>query len=265
LSTKKALRHLYYWIAPVIDPLKTIKGIAGYLRYFRDWYLYSRLPGAEPIRFMDAWPQVHDRTGTAPLDAHYFYVNGWAMRCVLTNRPLRHVDIASQTIFANLLGAIVPVIFFDYRPLKAYLHGFDSVGASILDLPLADNSMASVSCLHVAEHIGLGRYGDALNPQGTHLAAQELSRILAPGGNLYFAVPVGRGRLCFNGCRVHPAEVICQYFPDLELVEFSGVHDDGRYVENVQLSEFKDSEYACGMFWFRKSQKIILPGNHETC
>ena len=43
-----------------------------------------------------------------------------------------------------------------------------------------------------------------------------------------------------------------EYFKDLELVEFSGVHDDGRFVERVGLDEFSESEYACGMFWFRK-------------
>ena len=120
-------------------------------------------------------------------------------------------------------------------------------------MPLASGSVASLSCLHVAEHIGLGRYGDPLNPQGTVHAARELSRVLAPGGNLYFAVPVGKPRLCFNGHRIHAADTICRYFSDLELVEFSGVHDDGRFVEKARLSEFSDSDYACGMFWFRKA------------
>jgi len=36
------------------------------------------------------------------------------------------------------------------------------------------------------------------------------------------------------------------------------VHDDGRYVERISLSEFAGSRYACGMFWFgRKWQTKI--------
>jgi hypothetical protein len=108
------------------------------------------------------------------------------------------------------------------------------------------------SGLHVAEHVGLGRYGDPLDPDGTRKAAFELKRVVAPGGSLFFALPVGKPRLCFNAHRIHAAETICDYFSGLDLVEFSGVHDDGRFVEQVELSEFRQSKYACGMFWFKK-------------
>ena len=37
-------------------------------------------------------------------------------------------------------------------------------------------------------------YGDPINPQGTQLAVRELVRVLAPGGNLFLATPVGRPR-----------------------------------------------------------------------
>jgi len=99
-----------------------------------------------------------------------FYVNGWAMRRVVAQRPARHVDLGSQIIFPNLLGAVIPVVFVAYRPLHANLSGLDCVGADILQLPFGDNTVGSLSCLHVAEHIGFGRYGDPLNPLGTREA-----------------------------------------------------------------------------------------------
>ena len=77
--------------------------------------------------------------------------------------------------------------------------------------------------------------------------------MLAPGGNLYFAVPVGRRRVCFNGCRIHASETIVEYFAGLELVEFSGMHDDGLYVERMNLDKFFGSHYACGMFLFHRA------------
>ena len=40
---------------------------------------------------------------------------------------------------------------------------------------LADNSVDSLSCMHVIEHIGLGRYGDPINAKGDELAAGELT------------------------------------------------------------------------------------------
>ena len=117
---------------------------------------------------------------------------------------------------------------------------------------MTSGCLSIFSCLHVAEHIGLGRYGDQLDPKGTFSTAVELERVLAPGGNLYFALPIGIPRVCFNAHRIHAAETICAYFSGLTLMEFSGVHDDGRFVERVTLEEFRSSEYACGLFWFSK-------------
>jgi hypothetical protein len=71
-------------------------------------------------------------------------------------------------------------------------------------------------------------------------------------GNLYFAMPVGRPRVCFNAHRIHEPKTVVDYFAGLELVEFSGVHDNGQLVEHAGLDEFRENEFACGMFWFKK-------------
>lgn len=248
---KRIAIKLYQLLAPIFDPLRAFRGLLSYPRYLGDWWRYARLPGAEPLRVADALPQLGENTAITRVDAHYFYVNGWAMRRIVAQRPAQHVDIGSQTMFINLLGAVVPVTYVDYRPLVACIDGITNRRGDILNLPFADASIESLSCLHVAEHIGLGRYGDPLNPQGTRNACVELQRVLAPGANLYFALPVGKPRVCFNAHRVHAPETIIEYFEGIELVEFSGVHDDGRYVERVSLNEFNDEEYACGLFWFR--------------
>ncbi|OGW71484.1 MAG: hypothetical protein A2047_01025 [Omnitrophica bacterium GWA2_41_15] len=208
--------------------------------------------GAERLRAVDAYPCLHDGTRTTGVDPHYFYTNGWAMRRIVAQRPAQHVDIGSQTMFVNLLSAVLPVTFVDYRPLEACMEGLTNRSGDILNLPFEDSSIESLSCLHVAEHIGLGRYGDPLNPRGTQQACAELKRVLAPWGHCYFALPVGRPRVCFNAHRIHAAKTIIEYFDGLELEEFSGVHDDGRYVERGSLDEFKDDEYACGLFRFRR-------------
>jgi hypothetical protein len=104
----------------------------------------------------------------------------------------------------------------------------------------------------VAEHIGLGRYGDKLNPAGTRQACAELARILAPAGDLVFSVPVGVPRICFNAHRVLSPEQILSFFEGLRLVSFSGVGDDGVFREKSTPSEFSDSSWACGMFHFTK-------------
>jgi len=132
------------------------------------------------------------------------------------------------------------------------VEGMTTVSGDLLRLPLRSDSVSSLSCLHAAEHAGLGRYGDPLDPAGTRKAAAELSRVLAPGGSLFFAVPVGRQRVAFNAHRIHSPATIIDYFGGLELVEFSGVGDDRRFRERIDLHELDDADYALGMFWFRK-------------
>lgn len=252
LRKNRWLRCCYGWTAQVCDPFRFFGAMKGLVWYLADLGAYRRHPGAEPIHFLDTQPELHDRTATHGFDTHYFYVNGWAMRKIVACKPQRHVDVASQAILANLLSAVVPVVFIDYRPLEASLNGLDCRQGSLLSLPLEEGTVESLSCLHVAEHVGLGRYGDPLDPQGTRKAAAELARVLAPGGNLFFAVPVGRPRLCFNAHRVHSAATILDYFTGLKLAEYSGVDDQGVFHEAVTPDAFDECRYACGMFWFRK-------------
>jgi hypothetical protein len=104
----------------------------------------------------------------------------------------------------------------------------------------------------VAEHIGLGRYGDPLDPLGTFKACKELQRVLASGGNLYFALPVGKPRVCFNAHRIHSPDQILEYFAELKLVEFSFVNDEGHFLQNVEPDIARDAKYGCGLFQFTK-------------
>jgi hypothetical protein len=239
-------------LSSFLDPVQFLRAFRAFPRFVADWRKYSKLPGAEKIRISDVYPCLHDRLRATPLDSHYFYANGWAIRRILAQRPTTHVDVGSQGIFANLLSAAVPVAFVDYRPLHANLPGLECLSGDILKLPFHTASIPSISCLHVAEHIGLGRYGDSLNPAGTLLACKELDRVLAPAGNLYVAVPIGAERVCFNAHRIYRPQTICRFFSGLDLVEMSGVHDDGRFVEQVSKEEFALSRYACGFFWFRR-------------
>src|SRR5262249_35488597 len=156
---------------------------------------------------------------STPFDAHYFYQAVWAMERIARCRAGMHIDIGSDIKFVGMLTTHLPVTFIDIRPLKAQVMQLSSLAADITNLPFRDGSIQSLSSLHVAEHIGLGRYGDALNPSGTRQACIELARVLAIGGNLFFSTPIGRERVCFNAHRIHNPTRILNYFGALELVE----------------------------------------------
>jgi SAM-dependent methyltransferase len=253
-SVKKSrfVRMAWNWLNQFWDPIRTGRALCSLPRFLADWHKYAHMNGAEPLRLLDSWPQLHDRRPNTPFDAHYFWTGGWAMRRILAQKPASHVDVGSQTLFVNLLSAVVPVTFVDYRPLDVHVEGLSCRSGDILNLPFQDRSVDSLSCLHVAEHIGLGRYGDPLTPDGTRRACAELQRVLAPGGNLYFAVPVGKERVCFNGCRIHTTETIIAYFNELDVLEFSVVDDGGQYIEHADRKMVSNSHYACGLFRFHR-------------
>ena len=198
------------------------------------------------------YPILDERTSTTTFDTHYFYQDIWAFRKILESGTKAHVDVGSKVDYVGFLSTITQVTFIDIRPLITDLPDLESKAGSILEMPYPDGSVSSLSCLHVAEHIGLGRYGDPLDPLGTVKACRELQRVLAPGGNLYFGLPIGKPRVCFNAHRIHSTEQILEYFSGLKLVEFSFVNDKGNFMQNVEPDIARDAKYGCGLFQFTK-------------
>lgn len=245
-------KFIYRWIRPFGDPILFFSAFPKYAIFIKDWLRYSKMAGAEHIILINAWPSIHDKTQTTSFDKHYFYQDIWAFKKIYESKVKTHIDIGSRVDFVGFLTSITRVVFLDIRPLEINLKNFESINGNILSLPFKDNSLQSLSCLHVAEHIGLGRYGDSLDPLGTKKACQELSRVLAQNGNLYFSLPVGKPKVCFNAHRIHSPKQIIDYFNHLKLVEFSGIDDKGNFKENIDINSLENSNYACGLFWFKK-------------
>lgn len=137
-----------------------------------------------------------------------------------------------------------------YRPLQVNLGGLACVAGTITALPFDDGTVSSLSCLHVIEHIGLGRYGDPMDADGSLRACAELQRVLAPDGRLYLSVPVGRERVCFNAHRVFSPQSIVDSLPSLQLLGFSLIRDDAVFVVDASFAMAREQEYGCGLFEF---------------
>jgi SAM-dependent methyltransferase len=194
-----------------------------------------------------------DWTSTTPFDRHYFYQGAWLARCLAQDQPSGHVDVGSSVSLVSVLSAVTDTLHIDYRPLEVELPGLRCMAGDILKLPLADESVSSLSSLHVIEHIGLGRYGDPIDAQGSRKAAVQLARVLRPGGCLYVSVPIGRERICFNAHRVFAAESVVAMFSSLQLEEFAFVDDRGAFQHRASLESVKGLEFGCGMFKFTKT------------
>lgn len=253
-SIKNGGYLIWRLINPLIDPIRFLKGFYGYFWFFRDLvnYKYKLKNGKPRLVGMNLFPILDERAPLTFFDAHYFYQQLWVFENVLRDKPLFHVDVASTYQMSGYLSKIVKTKFIDLRPIKTSLENLEIQKGDILNLHLEDNSVPSLSCLHVIEHIGLGRYGDSIDPDGMLKACAELKRILAPGGFLYVSTPIGKERLCFNAHRISFPDTVLEYFKDLNLVSFCVVDDEGNFIENVNHKNYRDSNYSCGMFLFKK-------------
>jgi SAM-dependent methyltransferase len=227
----------------------------GVFWYFGDLVKYKRMSSKAGINnAMRLFPEVFDKNPAShTFDKHYVYMDRWAFKKLMEKHPSEHIDVGSSIRFLSMATAVIRVKFVDIRPISLDFENFECVAGDILKLPFADSSVESISCLHVAEHVGLGRYGDPLDVNGTLKACRELARVLKPGGRLFFALPVGRTATYFNAFRVHSPELVLEYFKDLKLLEFAAVSDQGRFIPNAKLDDYKNALYACGMFEFTKN------------
>lgn len=225
-------------------------------RSLRQWQTDAKPPWR--ACFADLWPITRERfESSGNAHGHYFLQDLWAARHVARLRPEKHVDIGSAlTGFVSHVASFLPVEYIDIRPLECRVPDIEWRRGSILQLPYADGSVASLSCLHVIEHIGLGRYGDPLDVDGWIKGLHEMQRVLAPDGQLLVGTPCGRPRVQFNAHRVFNPQQIIDVLQSLELREFSLIpgEDSVAWVENARPEDAAGLDYGCGLFRFIKKR-----------
>jgi SAM-dependent methyltransferase len=243
-------------IKNILRNIKTeSRWIKNYPAFIGDFLLFKRNNDNRfSLRWADRFPVTGEAVKETNFDSHYIYHPAWAARIVAQTKPEFHVDISSTLTFCSIVSAFVPVKFYDYRPANLILKGLETGQADLLKLPFADGSVKSLSCMHTVEHVGLGRYGDQIDPAGDLKAMAELTRVLAPGGNLLFVVPIGAPKLMFNAHRIYSYQMIVDAFKDLKLNNFTLIPASNKRPPNFSATkEDSDKEdYACGCFWFTK-------------
>lgn len=231
--------------------LRWIGGIRKLGRFTGEYQRFKQLNAGTvfDLRARDLRPCLNDCTATTPVDPTYFLQDTWAARRIVERRPVRHVDVASSVKTMAVLAQVIPVTFVDIRPVELEMTGFTFVKGTVLELPFADRSVASLSSLCVIEHIGLGRYGDPLDAQGSAAAAAELARVLASGGDLYVSVPVDDAcRVYFNAHRAFTPEHVMGLFPELQLIEERYIYGCATYPNYDAVRGF-----GTGLYHFRRA------------
>ncbi len=257
---KERLRKL-----PMVRPLYlSAKRALLLIQFRRDFHRFKKLfaeaekvgmPKRFDLQWKDRWPCLFDQNNTITFEPHYTYHPAWAARILAQTHPESHVDIGSTLPFIVIVSAFIPIDYYEWRPPDLKLTGLKCGHANLLSLPFEDNSIHSLSCMHTIEHIGLGRYGDPVDVHGDLKAISELERVLSPGGDLLFVVPIGStAMIMYNGQRTYSYQVVMDAFRDLTLMEFALILEDasGIVYQDEAREKVVDQKQGCGCFWFKK-------------
>ena len=217
---------LFKWIFIFFRSLRRKNRVSAIIKEFigfsKDWCTYKNLElnSNFSLKTADLYPRLFDNTVGTSIDPVYFYQNTWCAKKIFETKPEHHYDVGSSVEFVGTISQFTPTTMVDIRPLGVTLPQLSFVKGNILHLPFKDGELSSLSSLCVIEHIGLGRYGDTLDPYGSEKACSELIRVLSHNGSLYISVPIDtENKVYFNAHRAFTREYILSLFSTLTLVE----------------------------------------------
>lgn len=201
--------------------------------------------------------------GTA--SGHYFHQDLLIASLIHQRNPWRHLDIGSRFDgFVAHVASYRKIEVLDVRDLN--FTGHPNIEFLQADLMQSDEKREriadSISCLHAIEHFGLGRYGDAIDPEG-HLAGFiNICKMLEPGGVLYISFPIGRqDQVHFNAHRVfHPLSIFDWPSGEskMELERFDFVDDFGDlHTDYPIFDEVPLTNFGCGIYTLRKLRSKV--------
>lgn len=243
----------------LFSPIMVVYRLRGLPIFLKNTVKYQFMTGNNskfPIRLYSLLPVLADRFDSAGgVTGHYFLQDFHVAELIYNKKPSSHVDVASRVDgFLAHLMIFMKVTYVDIRNLPVSLKNLIYKKGSITELPFEDNELESLSTLHVFEHIGLGRYGDDVDPNGYIKAANELERVVSVGGTLYLSMPVGKERLCYDAHRIFHPQTIVELFPKMKLINFFLIDDKGdRIIENATFEQASKCDYGCGIFIFEKT------------
>lgn len=244
--TSSLFKSIYYGIRRIISI-----GLSTFVlerKFKNDFVLYNKLAGEKKALKENLFPCLNEATHYTEIEPIYFYQDAWAFERIYKDKPVNHIDIGSHHKFVSFLSKVTNLIVVDIRPFSLVLESIIFIKGDILKLPFDDFSISSLSSLCVIEHIGLGRYGDKIDPFGSEKAFKEINRVLKIGGNFYFSVPVEtENKTYFNAHRSFKEDYILnKMLPNYIIV-------DKKYIYGTSFQNDLDpSRFGIGCFQVKK-------------
>ena len=188
----------------IVRFFQTLRMLPSFFIVLCKFYLETKKELITNFPITKLYPCLND-SQNLEIGGDYFHQDLLVSQQIFANNPKKHVDIGSRIDgFVTHVASFREIEVFDIRKVQGEIK---NVKFTKLDLmcelnPALVDYCDSVSCLHVIEHFGLGRYGDAININGHVLGLENIYKILKKCGKFYFSVPIGEQRIEFNAHRV---------------------------------------------------------------
>jgi hypothetical protein len=239
------------------------KTIRGFPKFIHDYLIFRGINQPHVLR-----PCIGDHLSLAGnITDEYFWQDLLVARRVFQMNPNCHLDIGSRLDgFIAHLASFRLVNVIDIRPLSLTIPNIrffqiDILNSNDIEAYVKHHGQSdSISCLHVLEHVGLGRYGDPLMIEdGSRIALSNISKLIKKGGVMYLSCPVGPSLIEFNANKIFSFLYLWKLFTENSLLiqECNLISSEG-LVANVNLScekdciDFNPEYYHLGLFILKK-------------
>jgi hypothetical protein len=236
--------------------------LKGLRRFWTDYRQITKMniAAGEPWKIRANFPCLHDFYGPSGVArGHYFHQDLYIAQKIFQKNPIKHVDFGSRVDgFVAHVASFREIEVLDIRPLPQGIPSIVFHSCDLLNVPAKFREYCdSLSCLHVLEHIGLGRYGDPIDIHGHSTGLLNLAQVLKPGGTLYLSMPFGVERIEYNAHRIfHLGAVRDLIERSFEIIDFAIVDDAGELHKNADLNSTVESSdhyrFALAIFEMRK-------------
>ncbi|MDH5560820.1 MAG: DUF268 domain-containing protein [Deltaproteobacteria bacterium] len=250
LKSINVIRDLYFLFIGIKDffRFKPFALIKQYIWFLIQFWTFNKEKNNKFTK-IEWFPSLFDNLSHTPLEPTYFFQDSWAAKQIFQLKPQHHYDVGSSAKTIGILSQFTPITMVDIRPIELELDNLFFKKGSILELPFNNNSIDSLSSLCVVEHIGLGRYGDPLDPFGSEKAIKELQRVLKVGGVILFSVPVdSENKIYFNAHRAFTRDYILELFCGFELME-----EKYHYGKKTHDKYDPQKGFGTGLYKFKKN------------
>ena len=235
-----------------INPFRNFRA-KGFLKFLVDKRKFKKT-NELPLSNYPILTDFKDSAGV--MSGHYFHQDLAVAQKIFEARPKRHVDVGSRIDgFVAHVAAFRAIEIIDIRVVNSKVPNISFVQGDLMKP--SEIRSDSLSCLHTIEHLGLGRYGDSIDPQGHLKGFENLVDMLEKGGSLYISFPIGSDeRVEFNAHRVfNPLSILgWKGSESLSLRDFAYVDDSGDIHKDTSPQVAADERliYGCGIYTFEK-------------